>query len=150
MDEWQQMQMPLDRPRYDGPPPIYDGPRHDDPQRLSKQDSLKVVRSLKRGLLLGSIIAFGSFSWLAANHQIGNAAIGPSAQPEQHQPGGQGFHHHRGEWQSEGNQQSGDDAQQGGQQGIDPQQNQGSQQGGGYGFGSGQQGQSPQSGSGVS
>lgn len=72
------------------------------PMRMSKPQALALARSLKKYLVIGSLVSFGAFGWLALTHTTGTTtnqmAPGDSAgssqpddtQPAQ-QPGSGGF-----------------------------------------------------------
>jgi hypothetical protein len=45
------------------------------PERMSKARALGLARAFKKGLVVASIVTFGSFSGLVAYHQIGTTAV---------------------------------------------------------------------------
>jgi hypothetical protein len=103
------------------------------PKALSKQQALSLARRLKRGLIVASIVGFGTLSGLAISHSVGvTASQTPATTPSQSPSAPSGTNN--------------DDGNQGGYFGQQPQQQ------GGYGFGSNNSGsgQAPFSHSGVS
>src|SRR2546421_9785532 len=69
-DSWQE----LPRPRNGGSPQREGGQKPRAAEKMPKQRALALARTLKRWLVVASIVGFGTFGGLVAFHQVGTTA----------------------------------------------------------------------------
>lgn len=67
----QDSQQELPRPRKRGLPQHSVGQKHRAAEKMPKKRALALARTLKRWLVVASIVSFGTFGGLVAFHQVG-------------------------------------------------------------------------------